>query len=1170
MAGSNTFAVAAGQTLNLGAANFYTLNIGLAFSNSGTISVPMGSVSLAASNLTYAGGTFSAASGGTLSLASALSTGTYSPAAAGTVVLSNSYSGLLANLAPASGGTLVIANNLTAGTLNVVNGAYVATNAASFGPTTLSLNGGSLGAIGGPVSVANPLLWANPSGGTLNFAGASLLTLSASLGLTSGTYNLNDPGGHGALAGVVSGPGALNVTGNPTLAGANTYQGGTTFNANTNVTITNNQAFGTGPLTFSNGGFNATTPLTGANAVANAWTISAGQAAYFNGTSAIQLSASTSLSGTETVHVANNLTATLSGLISGTGALVRGQDNFNPGGTLVIDNPANNFSGGFTLSTQGNTVDVYGASTTGVAGAVTNGPLGTGTITIGTANNGNIGLNNSSPTAVTLANNVNLFEDCGFNSPAGLTFSGPAALTTGNPVYNFWIGANSNTQFSGVISGGTKGINLRQGTGTGGLTLSALNTYTGPTSITMGTLIAGNNVSIGSPGAFGQASSAVTIGDGNSGVNPAALLIGGAWDISRPVTVNANAGPTTLGGSTSATSTFGYNAPQVITLNKSVTLSSAAGGSVWFYDTINGSGTAGITAASAPSGNVTLSPSGANGYSGATGVTGGQLTLDYTSLAFPGTPVVNPASSLTLGGGTLTFNGDFSNPVNQGFAATTVAGFGSAVTVSNGGQPVNVTLAGITRSGGVLDLPVNAASFTTTNSNLNNNNILGGYLTVNGYTDWAANDGSDNIVPLASYDANFASPGNNVDVSSLTPGLSGPTTINSLRFNTAPAGNLNLSGQTLTLQSGGILVTPTSAANGITGGALTASGSTASNTLADVVVIQGNTGAAFTIGAAIVNNGTISVGLTKGGPGKLILTGSNTYSGPTTISLGTLQGSVGGGSFPATTSFSVNAGANLTFNETGPVAWTNPVTGPGSFTLAGNGSLTISGSNFAYTGATAINGGHLTLLNTATLPTSSVTVGSGATFNPQGVRNFGSAPLSVLGGTLDLATGLAGQLTAGNISLSAASLNVTAGANTALTGNAISVSGVNTVNVLGGYSPGTYTLISAASLNMNAGSSFVLGKTGFGSVTPLLTPTAYEVTVNSINPTPLTPYWYGGVSTVWNDASQAPPRAIGAAMRRVRRTPSRSPAPSAPCTSRASTAARASRPRWGPTPASPA
>ena len=125
LGGAGTLPVAAGQTLNLGAVNGYTLGFapGLQFSNSGTLSAGPGSISLAASNLAYSGGTFSAASGGTLTMLSPVSSGTFSPAAGGVLILGSTYSGALANLAPAVGGTLVIANNLTAGTLNVANGA---------------------------------------------------------------------------------------------------------------------------------------------------------------------------------------------------------------------------------------------------------------------------------------------------------------------------------------------------------------------------------------------------------------------------------------------------------------------------------------------------------------------------------------------------------------------------------------------------------------------------------------------------------------------------------------------------------------------------------------------------------------------------------------------------------------------------------------------------------------------------------------------------------------------------------------------------------------------------------------------------------------------------------------------------------------------------------------
>ena len=65
--GTGTLPIAAGQTLNLGTTNGYTLGFApsLQFSNNGTLVVTMGSVSLGATNLAASSGTFTAVNGGT-------------------------------------------------------------------------------------------------------------------------------------------------------------------------------------------------------------------------------------------------------------------------------------------------------------------------------------------------------------------------------------------------------------------------------------------------------------------------------------------------------------------------------------------------------------------------------------------------------------------------------------------------------------------------------------------------------------------------------------------------------------------------------------------------------------------------------------------------------------------------------------------------------------------------------------------------------------------------------------------------------------------------------------------------------------------------------------------------------------------------------------------------
>ena len=308
-----------------------------------------------------------------------------------------------------------------------------------------------------------------------------------------------------------------------------------------------------------------------------------------------------------------------------------------------------------------------------------------------------------------------------------------------------------------------------------------------------------------------------------------------------------------------------------------------------------------------------MSLSNTNSYTGSTGLLTGQLTLDYTALqSSNGTWVsgVVPATSpVLLSGGTLAINDNSSYfPVYETFASTQVANVGSVVVVNNNyGGGVQINLGPITRSGGVLDLPINNATFTTTSANTNG--ILGGYMTVNGYSDWAVNSGVADIyggpgqviAGLASVAGGYTlstaagayvpANTNNIDVVDLASAPQTSTTVNSLRFDSTPAGTMALGG-TLTLASGGILVTPNLGTNNVTisGGALTsASGTTSTNSLADVVVIQGNTSAPFVIASPIIDNGSTPVALTKGGPGTLDLIGANTYTGGTSIAAGTLQ-----------------------------------------------------------------------------------------------------------------------------------------------------------------------------------------------------------------------------------------------------------------------------------------
>jgi fibronectin-binding autotransporter adhesin len=100
-----------------------------------------------------------------------------------------------------------------------------------------------------------------------------------------------------------------------------------------------------------------------------------------------------------------------------------------------------------------------------------------------------------------------------------------------------------------------------------------------------------------------------------------------------------------------------------------------------------------------------------------------------------------------------------------------------------------------------------------------------------------------------------------------------------------------------------------------------------------------------------------SAGLTKSGDGTLILTGTSSYSGTTTISGGTLQignggttGTVGGGAVANDGSFVINRSDDLSISSA--------ITGSGSLTKQGTGTLTL-GQYPTNTGDITVSGGKL-------------------------------------------------------------------------------------------------------------------------------------------------------------------------------------------------------------------
>ncbi len=380
-----------------------------------------------------------------------------------------------------------------------------------------------------------------------------------------------------------------------TLSGPNTRTGATTVSAGT-LAIASDAKLGTGTATITLAA-GTTLAITGAGTIDNAIT----------------------LSGTASVDVANSISATLSGVIGGTGfgltktgagTLTLTNTNTYTGATLVSAGTLT-ASGGSAISdssavTVTGTLVLSNAETIGSlagAGTVT---LGSNTLTVGAdttsttfsgAINGTGGLTKTGSGTLTLSG-TNGFTGALTVSAGGVTVRNGAAIAdsvaatvTGTlTVYNNETigslagagtvtvmnggtltvgGDNSSTTFSGVIGGA--GALTKTGSGT--FTLSNTDTYTGATTVNGGILLvtgstaSGSAVTVASGGTLGgsgtihgsvSVASGGTLSPGVAGTNSGAgtLSIGGGLTISSGGTLAADI--------TGATAGTGYDQVVVI------------------------------------------------------------------------------------------------------------------------------------------------------------------------------------------------------------------------------------------------------------------------------------------------------------------------------------------------------------------------------------------------------------------------------------------------------------------------------------------------------------------------------------------------------------------------------------------------------------------------------
>jgi fibronectin-binding autotransporter adhesin len=314
---------------------------------------------------------------------------------------------------------------------------------------------------------------------------------------------------------------------------------------------------------------------------------------------------------------------------------------------------------------------------------------------------------------------------------------------------------------------------------------------------------------------------------------------------------------------------------------------------------------------------------GANTYTGATTVDAGRLTIDSSTGSLNGTT----GTALTMGGGTFDYDNTTSSTTksqNMG-ALTFSAGESTVQTTRTAAQNVMLTFSSLAgRPAGVTrNFVVSGGTNGTSNSI-----VLTGAAA--GFVDQGTFFGGSNYAFMNATSSYVRGINYNGDAGAATS--SGATTLASTSFqqitgavtaqNTATFTTLNISGDNDFTLAGGQTVT----VNGIlksgnTAGGATISGGTAIQAAnnAELVIRTDGASDVLSISTNIQANGTNA--LTKSGAGTLTLSVSNSYTGGTYITAGTLvlngtNGSSTFGSGLGTGTVTINGG-QLQFAPTG-------------------------------------------------------------------------------------------------------------------------------------------------------------------------------------------------------------------------------------------------------------
>jgi fibronectin-binding autotransporter adhesin len=852
------------------------------------------------------------------------------------------------------------------------------------------------------------------AGGTLRTSGTNgPFTFSANATLRAGTDTTFDSNGLSTnWTGTLSGAGSLTKVGEGTLSMTNnTFSGNTTVKAGTLVTGT----------ALANIGTDAGTAT---------WRAESGGDLVSNSELRVGTGASTSsgalvITGTGSSFSAVNLAVHVG--YDGRGDLsISDGGNFDTSGALIQFGYGSAAYGTATLSGDDSMMSAWG-----LFGGIVVGVSGTGAITVNGGQLGTSGLQmavntSGNGTMLQTGGTVTIFNMLRFQAGTGVyrleggtlnvgsiytdagalsslidLAGGTVQMNKSDQAFNTRTTLRAGTEstidtdgYNNTWSGSISGSGALAKIGTGTLTLSTANSYTGGTTLEDGAIAIGNNSALGT-------------------------------------------GKLTLtGNSTLAAATAARTVANNITIDPSVTGTVAGTQNLTLSGTIDGSGN--LTKI----GTGTLALSGNNTYSGTTTTGLGALGIGHNNAL--------GSSVLALNGGAILSSGaarSISNRVNL-LATSTIAGtnhLSLTGTLTNTAD-ANVTLA-ITNTGtttiGDLNLSTGATGRTVTFNTTAGTPIISGVI-ADGSTGASnlAKTGAGSLTLLGSntYSGTTTATagnlilGNNSALGTSVLALNGGSVLGSGTARTignsvsllasstfSGTSHLTFSGATTNNVAGAVTVNITNTGTTTLGAVNLAVGTTGRT------VTLNTTGGSTVIGGTIANGSTGAGGLTKTGASALTLSGSNTYSGTTTLTAGNLI--LANDNALGTSVLALNGG---TVQSNTARTFSNAVSALATSTIGGASNLTFTGTttnNVA--GPVTVN-----ITNTGTTMFGAVNLGVGTTGRTMTFHTTGGS--TVIGGTIaNGSTGAGGLTKTGASALMLSGNNTYSGTTTVTAGNLI-------------------------------------------------------------------------------------------------------------------------------------